>query len=315
METAHLLECIMLVCFGFSWPLNVIKAYRAGTAKGTSLAFIILIITGYLAGIAAKMINGQFNYVLAVYFINLAIVFGNVLVYIRNKSLDGKKSLAETRRKIIEIKEDRKIKASKEDNMNFKELNGLAKKNQVVLVGGSLDREIPVTELGQAFSFDFELYNRSAEALSVKEAKAYFEENVSSLEPEGVILHIGDSDIVSFQNDSKAFDMNYLDLIKAVKKASRKCRIALVSVNNPKSDKLVSQLNAHIKGIASSEKCAFVNLDNARLWNPKANLASSNFARSMGLNIRKPLNDVAEILYSYACLELKDAPVVHSIAG
>ena len=105
METAHLLECIMLVCFGFSWPLNVIKAYRAGTAKGTSLAFIILIITGYLAGIAAKMINGQFNYVLAVYFMNLAIVFGNVLVYIRNKSLDSKKCLAETRRKIIEIKE------------------------------------------------------------------------------------------------------------------------------------------------------------------------------------------------------------------
>ena len=42
MNYAHLLEATMLVCFGFSWPLNVVKAYKARTAKGTSLAFIIL---------------------------------------------------------------------------------------------------------------------------------------------------------------------------------------------------------------------------------------------------------------------------------
>ena len=46
MNLADLLEAGMLVCFGFSWPLNVVKAYRAKTARGTSLAFIILIITG-----------------------------------------------------------------------------------------------------------------------------------------------------------------------------------------------------------------------------------------------------------------------------
>ena len=39
MNYAHLFEAAMLVCFGFSWPLNVIKAYKARTAKGTSLAF------------------------------------------------------------------------------------------------------------------------------------------------------------------------------------------------------------------------------------------------------------------------------------
>ena len=90
MNFAHLFEASMLVCFGFSWPLNVMKAYKARTAKGTSLPFIILIITGYIAGITAKIINGQFNYVLAVYFLNLAIVMTNVFVYIRNKALDKK---------------------------------------------------------------------------------------------------------------------------------------------------------------------------------------------------------------------------------
>lgn len=319
MELAHIFECLMLVCFGFSWPLNVIKAYKARTTKGTSIAFIVLIITGYIAGIAAKIINHQFNYVLAVYFLNLAIVFGNVIVYIRNKSLDNKRVLEVSRQKIIDIKSriinDNEIKASKEENMNFKELNGLAKKNQVVLLGGTMDKEIPVTELGQAFSFNFELYNRSAENLSLKEAKAYFEENVAALNPEGIILHLGVMDVSAFQNDSKAFDNTYRELISAVKACNKKCRIALVSVNNAKADKVIDSLNSHIKAIAASEKCVFVNLDNSKLWNPKANLAASSFARSMGVNVRKPLNDVAEILYSYAYLELKNNAVVQNIAG
>ena len=83
-------ETVMLVCFGLSWPLNVIKAYKARTTKGTSLPFILLIITGYIAGITAKLISGQLNYVLVVYLLNLAIVSLNVLVYIRNASLDRK---------------------------------------------------------------------------------------------------------------------------------------------------------------------------------------------------------------------------------
>ena len=85
-------ESIMLICFGLSWPLNVIKAYRARTAKGTSLPFILLIITGYIAGITAKLVTGQINYVLIVYLLNLAIVSVNVAVYFRNVSLDRKKT-------------------------------------------------------------------------------------------------------------------------------------------------------------------------------------------------------------------------------
>lgn len=86
-----ILETIMLVCFGFSWPLNVIKAYKAKTAKGTSLPFVLLIITGYIAGISAKLISGQINYVLIAYILNLAIVSLNIIVYFRNVSLDKKR--------------------------------------------------------------------------------------------------------------------------------------------------------------------------------------------------------------------------------
>ena len=87
---APILETIMLVCFGFSWPLNLIKAYKAKTAKSTSLPFILLIITGYIAGISAKIVAGNINYVLVAYLINLAIVSLNLIVYFRNLALDRK---------------------------------------------------------------------------------------------------------------------------------------------------------------------------------------------------------------------------------
>lgn len=85
-----LFETIMLICFGLSWPINALKAYRARTAKATSLPFILLIFTGYVAGIAAKLVSHQINYVFIVYLINLAIVFVNILVYFRNVRLDQK---------------------------------------------------------------------------------------------------------------------------------------------------------------------------------------------------------------------------------
>ena len=85
-----ILETVMLVCFGFSWPMNLIKTYKTRTAKSTSLPFILLIITGYIAGICAKLASGNLNYVLIAYLLNLAIVSLNLVVYFRNVALDKK---------------------------------------------------------------------------------------------------------------------------------------------------------------------------------------------------------------------------------
>jgi len=89
----ELLEITMLICFGFSWPLNVLKSYRARTAKGKSLPFLLLIISGYLAGIASKFVNPAFDYaekwyVLFFYFLNLVMVSLDVVMYVRNRRLD-----------------------------------------------------------------------------------------------------------------------------------------------------------------------------------------------------------------------------------
>lgn len=94
---ASILEAVMLICFGLSWPINAMKAWRARTAAGTSLLFLCLITTGYVAGISAKFIGGMINWVLIVYFINLAALVANLAIYARNKSLDKKANTAEAR--------------------------------------------------------------------------------------------------------------------------------------------------------------------------------------------------------------------------
>lgn len=316
MELGHLFEAAMLICFGFSWPINVVKAYKARTAKGTSLAFIFLIITGYLAGITAKFLNGQLNYVLVVYFLNLAIVMTNVFVYFRNVRLDNKKQSVQTKQKIYELQQ--KFKSNKtfqEEDMNYQELNTVAKKNAVILMGGDLDKQIPVAELAQSFDFNFQIYNRSEEKLSVKQARTFFQDNINAMEPEGIIIHLGDSDMNLFKTNSADFDKYYLTLLAAVKACNKSCRIALVSVNNPNSDKTIAEMNRHIKALADSEKAVFINLDNAKLWNPQAAKASVSFAYGMGLKVRKPLTDVAEILYSYAYTEIKPETLGTELVG
>lgn len=316
MELGHLFEAAMLICFGFSWPINVVKAYKARTAKGTSLAFIFLIIIGYLAGITAKFLNGQLNYVLVVYFLNLAIVMTNVFVYFRNVRLDNKKQSVQTKQKIYELQQ--KFKSNKtfqEEDMNYQELNTVAKKNAVILMGGDLDKQIPVAELAQSFDFNFQIYNRSEEKLSVKQARTFFQDNINAMEPEGIIIHLGDSDMNLFKTNSADFDKYYLTLLAAVKACNKRCRIALVSVNNPNSDKTIAEMNRHIKALADSEKAVFINLDNAKLWNPQAAKASVSFAYGMGLKVRKPLTDVAEILYSYAYTEIKPETLGTELVG
>ena len=94
---AELLEITMIVSFGISWPVNVIKSYKARTAKGKSIAFLCLIFFGYIAGIISKLVNKQYManfankwYVLFFYVLNLIMVGADICLYIRNVMLDKK---------------------------------------------------------------------------------------------------------------------------------------------------------------------------------------------------------------------------------
>ena len=81
----EVLELIMLICFGLSWPIAVFKSIRSKSTKGKSLIFMLAILIGYIAGIAGKIIGNQINFVLGVYCFNLFIVCVDLTIYFINK--------------------------------------------------------------------------------------------------------------------------------------------------------------------------------------------------------------------------------------
>ena len=99
---ATIFEIVMVICFGASWPFNIVKAYKARTAKGTSPLFMSLIGIGYVGGILSKILKwvelGGLTWLQYVafgfYILNLIMVSTGLVIYFRNKALD-KKAAAE----------------------------------------------------------------------------------------------------------------------------------------------------------------------------------------------------------------------------
>lgn len=89
-------EAGMLVCFGISWPISIIRSHRARSAKGKSLLFLILLVLAYTAGILHKSLV-RFDIVIALYILNFVMVLIDISLYIRNTKIDkAKETIYET---------------------------------------------------------------------------------------------------------------------------------------------------------------------------------------------------------------------------
>ena len=85
----ELMEVAMIVAFGFSWPMNVLKSYKVRTTKGKSLTFLLLIFIGYICGITGKLMSPGFKwYVLFFYVLNFIMVGADLVLYVRNYRID-----------------------------------------------------------------------------------------------------------------------------------------------------------------------------------------------------------------------------------
>lgn len=85
---AKILESVMLICFGLSWPFNIVKSIRSCTAKGKSIYFEIIIIIGYLAGLTGKFLTGNISYVVFFYIADIIMVSIDLCLTLRNIKLD-----------------------------------------------------------------------------------------------------------------------------------------------------------------------------------------------------------------------------------
>ena len=85
---AEIFETVMIISFGISWPLSIIRSYRSRSTKGKSLLFMCFIAFGYVAGIASKILSSTYNLAFYFYFPNITMVCTDICLYFRNKKIE-----------------------------------------------------------------------------------------------------------------------------------------------------------------------------------------------------------------------------------
>ena len=92
MSIPQFCEIAMLCLFGCSWPFNIAKAIRARTAKGKSVLFELLVLTGYLIGLFGKLYawrqTGALAYSTWFYIADILMVSVDLALYIVNARRD-----------------------------------------------------------------------------------------------------------------------------------------------------------------------------------------------------------------------------------
>lgn len=88
MDLASLFETIMIICFGISWPLSIMRSYRSRSTKGKSLMFMCFIVFGYICGVISKVISHTYNLAFWFYFPNIIMVSTDICLYFRNKAIE-----------------------------------------------------------------------------------------------------------------------------------------------------------------------------------------------------------------------------------
>ena len=82
-----LFEAVMLICFGFAWPISMIRSYKSRSTKGKSVIFSFVILTGYVSGILHKILYSP-DIVLVLYILNFLMVSADTALWFRNRRME-----------------------------------------------------------------------------------------------------------------------------------------------------------------------------------------------------------------------------------
>ena len=253
----EILETAMLVCFGCSWPISLIKNIKARSAAGTSLGFTLLILAGYIAGITAKLLKGNTGLVLYAYILNLVIVLANLVVYFINRAHDRR---AAVEKNTNLLKESINMNNITQQMSRFSLLNSVSPKGGVVFFGSSFMKRLPVSELADDFDMGENVYNRSIEGLTMKDAEGALPACVTQLDPRKVFVCLGDEDITDEHFNAKEFLSQYEWLLYSI---HEKCDAELFVVSIMSRSPLAQTLNAKLARLAENTGCTFVDCTSA----------------------------------------------------
>lgn len=74
----------MLICFGISWPVALLKTYTSKSVKGKSFLFLLFILLGYIFGVLHKLIY-NYDYVIWLYILNGFLVLADMAMWFMYK--------------------------------------------------------------------------------------------------------------------------------------------------------------------------------------------------------------------------------------
>lgn len=81
-------EALMLICFGISWPMSILKTLKTKVVDGKSPLFLSIVFLGYIFGITHKCLYSV-DLVLILYVLNFIMVGTDLFLYFHYR---GKKA-------------------------------------------------------------------------------------------------------------------------------------------------------------------------------------------------------------------------------
>jgi len=97
----NIFESIMLICFGFAWPISIYKSLVSKKTAGKSLLFLVVLQIGYVAGILFKLTeywgnlktnpNETISINLYLYILNFVMITIDELLFLRNRKIEASK--------------------------------------------------------------------------------------------------------------------------------------------------------------------------------------------------------------------------------
>lgn len=89
-------EAVMLICFGFSWPISIAKTLRTKVVDGKSPLFMAVVCAGYACGIAHKALYA-FDWITMLYAVNMVMVAVDLSLYFVYVRRPGRARIADCR--------------------------------------------------------------------------------------------------------------------------------------------------------------------------------------------------------------------------
>ena len=95
----NIFESIMLICFGFAWPISIYKSVVSKRTAGKSLLFLVVLQIGYVAGVLFKLTEYRNNLKinpdaaisinLYLYILNFIMITIDELLFLRNRRIEA----------------------------------------------------------------------------------------------------------------------------------------------------------------------------------------------------------------------------------